>query len=105
MQAQKAPEFKPQSHQKKKIAGGIAQMIKHLPSKHKALSSKLRTAKKKKKPLNVNLMLKSFLFGGTLGFIFAKKALCHFRHTSSPFCSGYFGYRLLQTIWPRLTSN
>jgi hypothetical protein len=36
-----------------------------------------------------------FFFGGTgvltKGFVFAKQALYCFSHTSSPFCSGYFG--------------
>jgi hypothetical protein len=33
-------------------AGGVPQAIQHLPSKHKALSSKSSTAKKKKKGKN-----------------------------------------------------
>jgi hypothetical protein len=36
-----------------------------------------------------------FFFGGTVilmqGFVLAKQALYHLCHTSSPFCSGYFG--------------
>jgi hypothetical protein len=74
MQAQKAPEFKPQSHQKKKIAGGIAQMIKHLPSKHKALSSKLRTAKKKKKTTKCQLNAQIFSFWWDPGLHICKES-------------------------------
>jgi hypothetical protein len=37
------------------------------------------------------------------GFVFGKQALYCFSHTSSPFCSGYFGDGVLATIclgWP-----
>jgi hypothetical protein len=35
-----------------------------------------------------------FLFLG-LGFALAKQVLYHLSHTSSPFCSGYFGDKVL----------
>jgi hypothetical protein len=45
------------------------------------------------------------LFGGwgetgvwTQGFALTKQELYHLSHTSSPFCSGYFGDRVSQTI-------
>jgi hypothetical protein len=34
------------------------------------------------------------------GFVLAKQALYHFIHTSSPFCSGYFGHRVSWIICP-----
>jgi hypothetical protein len=43
-----------------------------------------------------------FFFGGTeiwtQGFMLAKQALYHLSHTCSPFCCGYFGDRVSQTI-------
>jgi hypothetical protein len=38
-------------------------------------------------------------------FTLAKQALYHFNHTSSPFCSGYFGDGGLVNYLPRLASN
>jgi hypothetical protein len=45
------PEFKPQYCKQKKCIwpGTMAQVVEHLPSKHKALSSNTSTTKKKKK--------------------------------------------------------
>jgi hypothetical protein len=44
------------------------------------------------------------LFDGTGAwtqrFVFTKQVLYHLSHTSSPFCSGYFGDGVLQTICP-----
>jgi hypothetical protein len=44
----------------------------------------------------------SFLGGLRLtqDFVLAKQVLYHLIHSSSPFCSGYFGDRVLQTICP-----
>jgi hypothetical protein len=40
-----------------------------------------------------------FIFGGTgiwtQSFVLAKQALYHLRYNHSPFCSGYFGHRVL----------
>jgi hypothetical protein len=39
------------------------------------------------------------------GFVLAKQALYYLSHTYSPFCYGYFGDRILQTIflgWPQI---
>jgi hypothetical protein len=45
-----------------------------------------------------------FFFDGTRvwtqGFVLAKQALYHVSYASSPFYSGYFGDRVLQTICP-----
>jgi hypothetical protein len=53
----------------------------------------------------------SFLFwdeglnSRALSFVFAKQALYHLSHTSSPFCSGYFEDGGLTNYLPRLASN
>jgi hypothetical protein len=39
------------------------------------------------------------------GFVFAKQVLYHLSHTSSPFCSGYFGRWGLAKYLPRLPLN
>jgi hypothetical protein len=36
----------------------------------------------------------------TQGFMLAKQEIFHLRHTSSPFCSGYFGDGVSQTVCP-----
>jgi hypothetical protein len=41
----------------------------------------------------------------TRGFALAKQVLYHLSHTSSPFCSDYFGDGVLQTYLPGLTLN
>jgi hypothetical protein len=57
----------------------------------------------------VTFFLLFFLFGGTglwtRGFALAKQVLCCSSHTSSPFCSGYFGDGGLMKCLPRLASN
>jgi hypothetical protein len=48
----------------------------------------------KKKKRKEKLVWKNyylFLFIGRTGFEIAKQVLYHLSHTSSPFCSGYFG--------------
>jgi hypothetical protein len=40
-----------------------------------------------------------------LKFAFAKQALYHLNHTSSPFCCGYFGDGVLKNYFPGLASN
>jgi hypothetical protein len=39
------------------------------------------------------------------GFLIADQVLYHLSHTSSPFCSGYFGGRGLSNCFPRLVSR
>jgi hypothetical protein len=49
-----------------------------------------------------------FIYGtgvSTQGFTLAKQALYCLSHTSSTFCSGYFGDEVSQTILPRVASN
>jgi hypothetical protein len=41
----------------------------------------------------------------TQGFVLAKQMLYHLSHTSSPFCSGYFGDGSLMNYLPGLASN
>jgi hypothetical protein len=51
-----------------------------------------------------NLVSSFFFFwwdwGLNSGFEFAKQVLCHVSHTSSPFCSGYFGNVISLTVCP-----
>jgi hypothetical protein len=46
-----------------------------------------------------------FFWDWGLNFALTKWVLYHLSHTSSPFCSGYFGGGVLPTIHPKLASN
>jgi hypothetical protein len=54
--------------------------------------------------------IKRILFFGETGVLtqdlaLAKQVLYHLSHTSSPFCSGYFGDEFLRAIFPGLASK
>jgi hypothetical protein len=59
--------------------------------------------------LRLGAINKVLFFGGTgvrtHGFTLAKQSLYCLNHTSSPFCSGYFGDGGLENYMPRLVSN